>query len=920
MSRFSRLGSLVFYIVFLSLFQGHLVAAEQVLQLLGPEGKPAIGVDVFVYRSAYGSTTQEKITAGKSDILGKFSFDRPAALKEERDCYTILVESDEFGLNFFKQYKWEATEELRLRENSETLSLRFVDSDGNPVRGLKFSLAYLFLAETLNANYRNSHFLMMEDHTSSLSKVSDKNGELKYSGLPKGSFVYLNHNDPRFAKLAGRKSYKYMLQTKAALQQVTLLPAAKIVGKVIGMDGNPISGVEVSCLTNYQPKYDGCGGTTITTEDGVYEIGQLRSNSYSLKAELSEKMQVNYVAPLLSISLNEGEISTGHDIRLEEGTLVQGCVRDKASGKKLSVQNAVVSVAPMPQLSPVQLRRVDFKTDGSYAVRVPMGRHILYTGARLDKYDHSSIEHLTMDAKSRGSILHDFEMEPKLDSHFVTGKVVDQEGNAVADALVKGAGRDWGHSFPSTKTDSSGSFRFYVGSRNGKDWLGVFAMTEDLISAVKKVERGHEYQIEVKPKASLTGRLVDGKGKALSDVLIRYNLVGYYQGDEAAPEAKTDTEGKFTLPRVFPDLKARVECQKNGFKPNWYTLPVLSVGQSYELGDIVMQGEGSLKVSGRVIDRNGKPLAAIIESRGKNQHGHHLRSEVDGSFELDKFVEGKVYVSARDTKYKSYREIAGKWVNAGETDVVLQSKLDAPSESVKGKVVDADGRPLSGIVVEVSEIHQPRLEVTTDKEGLFHMKGLYPGWLDIKLKRSLSDKEPLTVRTKTGLDGEVFEFIKEARVDYESLPENHNWIGKKAPEVEAEHWINSRSYAATNHGKVRIIDFWNISCGPCVSNLPKIEKFWKENKGRDLELILLHSHIRQDEFLDFLANQKKRNLEYNMPIAFESKLHPTRCTFQPRAAPTYCVIDQHGVVQYFDSGDWNGAKKKALDLLEAMEN
>ncbi|MGJ8672773.1 redoxin family protein [Rubritalea sp.] len=898
------------------------MAAEQVLQLLGPEGKPAIGLDVFVYRSAYDSVTQEKVTAGKSDTLGKFSFDRPVALKEERDRYTILVESDEFGFNFFNPFRWEATEELRLRENSETLSLRFVDSEGNPVRGLKFSLANLFLAETLNANYNNSHFSMMEDHTTSLSRVSDKNGELKYSGLPKGSHVYLNHNDPRFAKLSGRNSYKYKLKTQAGLQQVTLLPAAKIVGKVIGMDGNPILGVEVSCLTNYQPKYDGCGGTTMTTEDGVYEIGQLRPNSYSLKAELSEEMQVNYVAPLLSISLNEGEVSTGHDIRLEEGTLVQGCVRDKVSGKKLTVQNAVVSVVPKPQLSPVQLRRVDFKPDGSYAVRVPKGRHTLYTGARLDEYDHSSIENFTMDAKSRGSILHDFEMEPKLDAHFVTGKVVDQEGNAVADALVNGVGRNWGHSFPSTKTDSSGSFRFYVGSRNGKDWLGVFAMTEDLISVVKKVEQGNESQIEVKPKASLTGRLVDGKGEALSDVLIRYNLVGYYQGDigeKAASEVMTDTDGKFTLPRVFPDLKARVECQKNGFKSNWYTLPVLSVGQSHDLGDIIMQGEGGLKVSGRVIDRDGKPLAAIIKSRGKNQHGHHLRSEADGSFELDKFVEGKVYVYATDTKYKSGREIAGKWVNAGETDVVLQSKLKAPPESVKGKVVDADGRPLSGIVVKVSEIHQPRLEVSTDKEGLFHLKGLYSGWLDLKLQRSLSDNEPVTVRTKTGLEGEIFEFIKEARVDYESLPERHNWIGKKAPEVEAEHWINSQSYAATNHGKVRIVDFWNIYCGPCVANLPKIEKFWKANKDRDLELILLHTNIRQDEFLEFLANQKKHKRKYSMPIAFESKQHSTRCAFQPRAAPTYCVIDQHGVVQFFDSGDWEGAKKKALELLDAME-
>ena len=929
---------LAFILGYMLLLFTHLNAKEaggviQLVQLNTPEGKPANLVEYHLYKANYYSPEQNRVVSGKTNEKGQFSFQKTPTEKYKNDRYILITHSDEWGYNFYNKQVWK--DELaifELKKNQEELKLRFLDAEGNPVSKISFSLKKMTLLKSNPRNYYDGFFDIPAIDAPEFTIVSDELGIVRFRGLPSSSAVYLDHEDDRYAKLEGRLNFKYQIQPSTSIIDVPLLAAAQISGRVVDLVGKPVQGVKIRCLTDRYPRYDGCGDDTVSDENGAYTLKQLRPNSYGVMANLSDELARECAAPLLRAKLTLGQSLKGFDIQFQQGGTLKGYLKDAKSGVAIANESksmwSLLSLIPSGEnyggLSLGSLS-IPVSEKGYFEIKVPEGRYSLHFGGLLDGYDRDSIKSFKFESKDESVIEHDLLIQPLQEEHYVTGVVVDLDGKPVEGASVRGGSRSSAHSFPLATTDRDGKFKIYVNASEHKNGLFLCAIKDGQISKMKKVTRGNTYTIKINPKemAGLYGRVVDGGGEPVGGVEVEYGN-GYYFGNHeepVIPKIITSEDGVFRFSSVWPHERSHVALKKEGYSSRWERLEELKPGVKMDLGDVVLKTEGNLTVIGQVLDKNGEPLQSIVFSYGENQPDYYQRTREDGRFEIKNVSKGDIYIGAKDMKYKSYRKIAGKWVKAGASNVVLKSRLGAPSKTVRGRVLDENGKPAPGVWVATYMSDQPKLNTQTDRHGYFILKGVYSDWLDLHIKHSLNDEDPTEVRTKPGLENEVFRMKGKSNEDkFETLPKGFSWIGKVAPKVEVDRWMNTEGYPELNKGKVRIIDFWNIQCGPCVANLPKMEKFWQKNKGRKLEMISLHSSIREGEFKEFLKNQRKHKKEFSMPFGFERDDHPVRCAFQPQAAPTYCVIDASGVVQYFDSGDWPEAQKKALELLNALES
>ncbi len=225
--------------------------------------------------------------------------------------------------------------------------------------------------------------------------------------------------------------------------------------------------------------------------------------------------------------------------------------------------------------------------------------------------------------------------------------------------------------------------------------------------------------------------------------------------------ATTDAHGKFALPELKLGESASLAVSAEGFLPMHSEAAVTNSGSDYVCsGGWPIELVRPSRISGRVLDPNGKPLASAPLSidtwvqlrQCSSSTGNYAESVTDaeGRFVMERIPPGSHVLYYPGQQCHSPRSIPAKGVYGALVveptdgqelkDLVLD--LSKSTASVEGQVFGPDGKPMAGVLVGGSLWHQwgnmsggagPHPSAPkTGADGRYKITGIGPGQWELR--------------------------------------------------------------------------------------------------------------------------------------------------------------------------------------------
>ena len=488
-------------------------------------------------------------------------------------------------------------------------------------------------------------------------------------------------------------------------------------------------------------------------KDGSYIVDFLGTGNYALTA-----MADGHASAIRS-GVPPG--SEGIDFTLEKEAVLSGhVVAEGASspveGARISLDGAKVPVtAVSDKAGAFTLRKI---APGSYRLLVD---HPEYAPHRDEEpFDAAAGDELPRRTVRLGSGI------------VLRGKVTDAEaGEPVVGATVRltPAGQGGGSGRKRAAADDQGAFEARALAQGAYE---VMASARGYLPSARTTvnvgpEGAEAVEIVLEKASSISGIVLGPGGQPLRGAQVRPNLGqtnNFSWGDNRIFDplqravAETDEEGRFTIEglHAFPLYVLRATHPDHASAMS----PAIAVGPrtSVEGVEITLGRAGELR--GRVADEKGNPLRGASVSVFLSQGGPSLMYDTEGNPNADTGADGKfeirrlaggsytVRATSKDREAAVRQDVE---VVPGKPGEELEITL-GPGVSLSGKVSDESGAPIAG--ARLQHWGMGNIQATSGPDGLFEMKGLTAGPMDIHVSKSGYGQAQLQT-TAPGKDVEI---------------------------------------------------------------------------------------------------------------------------------------------------------------------
>lgn len=418
---------------------------------------------------------------------------------------------------------------------------------------------------------------------------------------------------------------------------VRLRHGAALAGRVVGPDGRPESGVEVSAVVQQAGLASTPGAARVgempmratTNSRGFFLIGGIAPGTYTLTALDSEGNR----ADLLGLNLTRGvdvelanPLELHAPIRFELSLTPPVPPTDGRWGVSLAKQDVpghMAMIGPLDEDSPGHFVKAGLSS-GLYYVRVAdsMGASFLFRPVSLPE---------------------DNPLDVRLPLASVTGTVTLGRDRPL-EAVVIFGGRTGGVQVRMS-TDSKGHYAGVL-PHPGNWRVDVTAREPDVTARIDGVEvrkrkDGRAVRVDLAvPDTLVRGRVVDSRGRMIRRATVAIATPG---GQFMGPY-RPDQDGSFEI-RGVPEGSVRIFAEgvlENGRSASSAEVPVIVSEEGSAPSDVRLIVRGRRHVSGRVIFPGGDPaVGALVEAaplRGGHSSGamvEHTITDPNGEFSLD---------------------------------------------------------------------------------------------------------------------------------------------------------------------------------------------------------------------------------------------------------------------------------------------
>lgn len=314
----------------------------------------------------------------------------------------------------------------------------------------------------------------------------------------------------------------------------------------------------------------------------------------------------------------------------------------------------------------------------------------------------------------------------------VAGVVTDERGQPVPGARVYAS--NWPGRTVVTREDGSYDLRFVVEGENrilaeaegfGTGFFGAsFGWGKPVPVHVVAGRTLPDVDLVLVPAIVAAGRVVDGDGQPLAGVRVE-SVVGPCLG--RAVTATTDAGGRFAIgPYATTDGRGiRLSFALAGYAVDSVSADAPAQPGTLDLGDVTARRCGSL--SGVVLDVDGEPLGRCRVEVVPG--GRAALTGPDGAFALEGLAPGLVQVQATAWSPLRRSDSVPVMLGPGAREPGLVIRLE-PVNAIRGRVVSADGKPRSAMVVAAaSSGDDDRIvaRTATDALGAFSLVDLPEG-------------------------------------------------------------------------------------------------------------------------------------------------------------------------------------------------